>query len=367
MPEFIPGLQLSRIFYVEAVKPILDTHFPGLPHTACRIDSGSEVLGFDTDMSRDHDWGLRLQLFLSDDDHARYARELDTVLSRHLAPTVHGSPTNFEQIVEPDAGVSTIAAVQDGMPIKHRVHHGPLRGFFWDYLRWDIDTVLTVADWLTFPTQHLRTITQGAIYHDDLGLETLRGQLGFYPHDLWLYVLAAGWQRIGQEEHLMPRAGYTGDELGSAIIGSRLVRDMMRLCFLMEKQYPPYPKWFGTAFQQLDCAATMLPLLREAQLAETWQVREDSLARASEFLAEMHNALGLTEPLPSTTAQFFTRPFQVIWGGRFAFALLEKIENPVVKAIAAKTLIGSVDQFVDSTDALFPSLRQDFKVFYQVN
>jgi hypothetical protein len=47
----------------------------------------------------------------------------------------------------------------------------------------------------------------------------------------------------------MPRAGFVGDELGSALIGSRLVRDIMNLCFLLEKQYAPYPKWFGTAFQ----------------------------------------------------------------------------------------------------------------------
>lgn len=37
----------------------------------------------------------------------------------------------------------------------------------------------------------------------------------------------------------------------------------MRLCFLMEKQYAPYPKWFGTAFAQLDCAERLLPVFEE--------------------------------------------------------------------------------------------------------
>ncbi len=64
MPAFIPGLQLSGQFYAEAVRPILDAEFPGLSHTACRIGAGSEVLGFDTEMSRDHDWGPKLDLFL---------------------------------------------------------------------------------------------------------------------------------------------------------------------------------------------------------------------------------------------------------------------------------------------------------------
>jgi hypothetical protein len=40
---FVPGLQLSRAFYTEAVRPLL----ADVQHTAARIGSGSEVLGFD--------------------------------------------------------------------------------------------------------------------------------------------------------------------------------------------------------------------------------------------------------------------------------------------------------------------------------
>ena len=57
MTNFISGLELSGLFYFEAVKPILNTHFPSLHHGAARIGPGSEVLGFDTEMSMDHDWG----------------------------------------------------------------------------------------------------------------------------------------------------------------------------------------------------------------------------------------------------------------------------------------------------------------------
>ena len=65
MPDFIPGLQLNEAYYWEAVRPILDCQFPGLAHSAALMGPGSDVLGFDTPVSRDHEWGPRLVLFLA--------------------------------------------------------------------------------------------------------------------------------------------------------------------------------------------------------------------------------------------------------------------------------------------------------------
>src|SRR5437667_257304 len=60
MTDFIPGLELAGRFYDEAVRPILDRDFPGIAHSAALIGPGSEVLGFDTPMSRDHHWAPRV-------------------------------------------------------------------------------------------------------------------------------------------------------------------------------------------------------------------------------------------------------------------------------------------------------------------
>ena len=68
-PAFVPGLELCEAFYREAVRPILDAGFPGLTHAAALIGDGSDVLGYDTPVSRDHQWGPRLILFLSAADH----------------------------------------------------------------------------------------------------------------------------------------------------------------------------------------------------------------------------------------------------------------------------------------------------------
>ena len=106
----------------------------------------------------------------------------------------------------------------------------------------------------------------------------------------------------------------------------------MRLCFLMERQYAPYPKWFGTAFQQLNSAATLTPILRQALSADNWQERQEYLGAAFEVIATRHNQLGLTEPLPEKTTSFFGRPFRVIGGEKFSRAISARITDPSLAA-----------------------------------
>jgi hypothetical protein len=226
-----------------------------------------------------------------------------------------------------------------------------VRAFFQHVLRFDALGPIDVADWLSVPEQNLLSVTRGAVFHDGLGqLEPVRSRLAYYPRDVWLYLMAAQWRRIGQEEHFMGRCGQVGDELGSRLIASRLVRDLIRLGFLLERRYAPYIKWLGTAFAQLSCAARLRPMLLAVLRASTWQDREGHLGAAYELMASLHNDLGITEPLPTTVTPFWDRPFQIIHGDRFAGSIRAAIQDPEVQALPED--LGSVDQFVDSTDAL---------------
>ncbi len=366
MPEFMPGLRLGELFYHEAVRPVLDSDFPNLPYSAALIGSGSEILGFDTEMSTDHHWGPRVMLFLTPNDHARYAEVIRERLRHTLPHSFYGYPTNFG---EPDAiGVQLMQPSSSGA-INHRVDVYTLDRFVQGCLHFDLADELTPADWLTFPEQRLLTLTGGAVYQDAVGLEAVRQRFAYYPHEVWLYLLAAAWTRIGQEEHLMPRAGYMGDELGSALIGSRLVRDVMRLGFLMERQYAPYPKWFGSAFARLDCAAALTPYLWAAQRAESWQERERQLGMANEQLARMHNALGITEPVPEAVSSFHGRPFNVIHAGDIAGKIADRISDPALRHIIEAhqgRFIGSVNLISDNTDVLEDARhRLRLKQFYE--
>ena len=343
MPAFLPGLDLSERFYREVVRPLLDAHFADIPHGAALIGSGSEVLGFDTEMSSDHDWGPRVQLFLRPEDGTRHGEALGDMLRRHLPPRFLGYPTDFGETPSDDGAT----------PVEHhRVEVLTPRGYLLGFLNFDIEGPIEPMDWLTFPEQKLRALAGGRVFHDGIGLQAVRDRFSVYPRDVWLYLMAAGWNRIGQEEHLMGRAGTVNDEIGAGLLASRLARDAMRLCFLMEREYAPYPKWFGTAFARLRCGPALLPMLRAVQAAEGPRAREARLMAVFERLATLHNDLRVTEPLPTSAFPFFGRPYRVIGGGRFADALRAGISDPAVRAIASRPLLGGIDQISDNTDLL---------------
>ena len=145
---------------------------------------------------------------------------------------------------------------------------------------------------------------------------------------------------------------------------ARLVRDVMWLCFLMERRWAPYSKWFGTAFSRLRCARRMGPVLLAALAAGGWKERERHMSRAYEHAARMHNALGLTRPLPTKVSLFHTRPFLVIHADVFADALQATIRDPRVRALPK--FAGSVDTFSDCTDVMDrPELCRKLKVLYR--
>src|SRR5687767_7737914 len=185
MPDFITGLQLSEALYREAVAPILAREFPGLAYSAARIGTGSDVLGFDTVRSTDHEWGPRLLLFLAESDAATHGPAIVETLRHTLPREIRGYPTNFGP--KDEAGVSVLQPVESG-PVEHKVEVTTLPRFLQERLSITSVQELDVLDWLTVSEQALLEVTAGALFHDGLGtLAEARDLLAYYPHDIWLY------------------------------------------------------------------------------------------------------------------------------------------------------------------------------------
>ena len=316
VPDFIPGVDLARAYYDEVVAELLDD----VPHAAGRLGWGSDVLGFDTERSTDHGWGPHLHVFVDADDVAPAQR----VVSAGLPETFRGWSTHY--------GWDDVAS-------RDWVEISTLETWLVRHLGCDPRPRPSDREWLLLPQQLILGVVGGGVFHDDFGeLTALRTELAWYPEPLWRWLLACQWQRIAQEEAFVGRTLEVGDRIGASVISGRMTRDVMRLAFLLERRYAPYSKWFGTAFSQLEAAREIGPLLEAGDVVG-----------ACEAMGRRHNALGVTAEVDPTARLFYGRPFLVLFAERFVAACLERVEDPWLCALP---LIGSVDQWIDSTNVL---------------
>ncbi|WP_113701267.1 DUF4037 domain-containing protein [Nonomuraea lactucae] len=331
MSNFVPGIELSRAFYTEVVAPLA----AGVPHSAALIGPGSEVLAFDTARSADHDWGPRVLVFVEPGE----VEAVETKVAAGLPERFGGFPTVFgyHGVVRPGVVVAELGAW-----LEERLGFDP-RG------------EISLLDWLAVPWQSLAEVTRGEVFHDGLGaLEGARSALRWYPGDVWRYVLACQWRRIAQEEPFPGRCGEVGDELGSAVVGARLAREVMRLALLLRRRYPPYAKWLGSALARLPGSTELGESLASAMAARSWRDREEGLTAAYAKVAALQNRVALAEPLDERVRGFHDRPFQVIGGDRFVEALLGSVSDPLVRRLP---VVGCVDQVSDSADLLMEPRR----------
>jgi hypothetical protein len=329
------GAALARRLYEEHLAAVIEA-----PHAAALLGWGSDVLGYDDERSQDHGFGPRLQLFVDAADVPAVAAAVE----RALPDEVDGHPTRFGW---------------DDVPVAHRVYVTTVGEWLQVRLAFDATAGVSTLDWLLTPQQRLLEATAGAVFADDGRLGSVRAALAWYPDDVWLRMLAAQWRRIAQAEAFPGRAAERGDEVGSRLVTARLAHDLVRLCFLLERRYAPYAKWLGTAFGELESAVEAGPALEAALAATEWPAREEALVAAYEAVARRQVAL-TPGPEPRVHA-YFTRPFRVIGGDRFAEACLERVADPRLRALP---LVGAVDQVTDSADVLHPLRWRSLAVLY---
>lgn len=341
------GAELARAFFTDVVEPILNQAVPGLRYAAGRLGSGSDVLGLDDAMSRDHDWGCRLTL-LVDEDTSDQVERVGRMLEERLPDRFGKFPVRFP--VTWDSSVT------------HKVHVATVADFAASRLGVDPAGGLSVPDWLSLTGQSVLEVTAGPVFTDrTCTLAPVRAMLAWYPPDVERYVLVAGWQRVCQTLPMVGRTAEAGDELGSRLLSAGLAADLVHLAFGLSRRWAPYAKWRGTVFRSLPVAGRLGPLL-DGAAAPGWREREDALAAACEVLLDVQRARGLPAP-GSAVIPFFDRPYRTL-DDAVPRALLDGITDPDVARLPP--MIGSLEQWIDSTDVLSsPGRRAALRAAYR--
>jgi hypothetical protein len=344
----LTGRELARQFHADVVEPLLAESMPRLRYAAGRLGSGSDVLGLDDAMSRDHDWGCRLTLLVDAPDRDAVP-QIGGVLEQQLPESYQGFPVRFPVTWNPSPA--------------HKIEVATVAGFAAGRLGVDPTGEMPAVDWLVLTGQSVLEVTAGPIFVDRTAeLARVRARLRWYPPDVERYVLAAGWQRLSQQMPMVGRTAIRGDDLGSRLLSAQLADDLVWLAFALSRQWPPYAKWRGTAFQALAIAADLAGPLAASATAPDWRDRESALAEACEVLLSAQRARGLPAP-GSAVTRFWDRPFRTV-DDAIAQALLAGIADPQVSRLPAG--IGSIEQWADNVDVLAsPGRRRALRTAYR--
>jgi hypothetical protein len=346
------GLLLAKNFYFDCVRPIIAAEMPALTdaHAAGLVGYGSDVMGNDDELSRDHEWGPRLVLFLRESDYPHLANKLDRVLNESLPLTFAGFPTRFK----PDEefwGSLVMSACGDG---SHHIAITTPQTFL----------KLTIGhnglpdddfQWLSIPEQRLLEFTRGEIFSDGVGEITgLRERLSYFPTDVWKYRLAYAFESLGWELDLIPLCAKRGDPLSVHLNAAATVARIVKLTFLLNRKYcPGYAKWLHREFKKLPIAAGEIDGLLTGVFAtrDTDSIVANIGRSLTLVYAQFRNLHGLPDlpcDLPGRLSRGTTMPdTQAI-----ARIIQDSIEGPLLQLKINGAPYGAVDQWITQEDIL---------------
>ena len=243
------GLDMAREYWTQWGHPWLEARHPGLVgRVAVGLFSGSDVLGADDELSRDHGWGPRFDVFRADEDGL--SNESLQEEMRAAAPTSwEGFRNRFE--FAPSIGVHDAATYFGGFFPGNRLPE-------------------SATDWvrcgcaLSNLESHLHYVRHGSVFHDPGGLlDGIRERLRHYPEDVWLLRMALLCFDIAHygEYNFCWRIAKRKDPVAASMAVGYFQHAAMALAIVMDRDYAPYWKWIRHVFRSREPAETLDPLL----------------------------------------------------------------------------------------------------------
>ncbi len=278
------GLELSRRFYEEFGKPMLEAEFPQLlPSLAAGLfGSGSECFGYDDEISRDHDFEPGFCIFLPGED--KVDRRSAFLLERAYGKL----PKEYLGFRRPTL-----------LPVGG-ARRGVLRtGEFFLGLTGSADGVLSTAQWLSLPEEALAEAVNGELYFDNLGEVTrIRSLLREFPEDIRLKRLAGQLLLMGQAgQYNFGRCLRRGETAAAQLAAAEFVKSAMSAVFLLNRRYQPYYKWSFRALRELPKLNALAEPLEYLLTSPNSPAEAKKKTRTIEEIAEAAAALLRSEGL----------------------------------------------------------------------
>lgn len=165
------AIEKNRWFYDNRVAGMIRERFPEYEDRIAVgiVGEGSDCFGYDDGISRDHDFGTGVCLWIDDEDMERFGVRLSAAYNELVDSSERSF---FTARLRERRGVMTI------------------RGFYSNILNVDCDVkscILTEEQWYRLDHSCLKTATNGEVFRDDTGVFTAfrRYLLNYYPDRVW--------------------------------------------------------------------------------------------------------------------------------------------------------------------------------------
>ena len=224
--------------YFELYGNVIKEQFPDfMKYTAFGIcGQGSECLGFDDEISRDHDFEPGFCLFLPDEN--KVDRRTAFLMERAYAKLPKEFDGAKRSLVSPVGG-SRRGVMRTADFFEKTVGKG--------------NGVLSKYEWLNIPESCLLEAVNGEIFEDNYGeITEIRRRLSFYPDDIARKKLASALIICGPAgQYNFSRCISHGERAAAQLAVFEFVNAALRVIFLLNKKYRPFYKWSFRALSGL--------------------------------------------------------------------------------------------------------------------
>lgn len=277
------GLELTKAYFEEYGRPLIEDRLGEYKQyiAAGLVGEGSECLGFDDELSHDHDFGPGFCIWVPDEIYRKSGAEIQEA---------------YDQMPAEYKGYRRIQSSMGG----GRIGALPLESFYRKFTGLD-HAPEDDFEWLRIPESYLATVTNGDVFLDNYGEFTrIRSVLkSFYPEDVLKKKLAARCAVIAQSgQYNYPRCMKRGDSQAAYLACSEFVRKAMSAVYLLNGRYMPYYKWMFRGAEQFELLADTVEKLKKVTLisdaAENSGRKIDLIESISEDIGRELNRRGFT-------------------------------------------------------------------------
>lgn len=244
----LPAFEYSRNFYDNKVVPLIRSRFSEYEdRIAVGIaGEGSDCFGYDDFMSRDHDFGTGVCLWVTEEDMDRFGRLLAIAYNELIDQMPEN---NLTDRLRARRGVMTIDEFYSNL-LGIKVDASVCR--------------ISDEDWLKLDHSCLATAVNGDVFRDDLGRFTAFREMlkNYYPDRIWRMRIADELHRFSSALQVnYARCMTRGDGVAAHLCRSNGLDSAMQLFFLMKREYPPYYKWTFRRLTEIDKAGRFASLI----------------------------------------------------------------------------------------------------------